>query len=931
MAGTAPHILPTVPPQKPAKAVLRILWVAVLLFSVPCLSLLRADNTNRLHQANLFSMETLGDSTLTEGLAGSFFGKQGDHFILAGGSSFPAGKPWEGGKKYFSDRVFLLQQQPDGNLSITYRGNNLSRPLAEGASASILQGLLCMGGLSGDTIVSDVFLLSYNGREVTVTDYPPLPVAVKHAAAAVIGSRVWLAGGEQSGGSASSQLLMLDLNNPGAGWQEMSPLPQPVSGATLTAQQDGEEIALFLIGGRAKNDAGTTTFYSAVLHYRPSAGVWKQRDAIRTEEGSRLPLAMAVAAPVGASHILLYGGDKGTIFQQVEQAALSGQTALRDSLQQHHSGFNQRILVYNTVTDAWYEESESAGTTVGVTDPSAKKGKTAGSPMDVADTLLEEGETAGTPVAVAAAWSDGKSILIAGGEIRPGVRSPYITQLTYTTRPSFGWLNYAVLFLYFGGMLFLGFFFMQRNKDTDDFFKAGGRIPWWAAGISIFATTLSAITFLSIPAKTYATDWRMLLFNICIILIVPVVIRYFLPFFRRFSFDTAYQYLEHRFSRPVRWLASSLFVIFMISRIAIVLFLPSLALHAVTGFNIYLSIIVMGIVTIIYSTSGGMEAVVWGDVIQGFILVFGAIAAFLFMIMGIEGGFGAFWNTSVEFHKFRTFDFRFDFTQPVFWVVLIGGVANSLITYTSDQSVVQRYMSTKDEKATSRSIWLNGILSVPVTLLFFLIGTGLFAYYKDHATAMMVANPNIDSVFPQFIVTEMPAGFAGLLVAAIFAAAMSTLSSNINSSAAVITSDFYKTLARRSSFTTQMQVARWSGILCGLLGLGMALILATWNIASLWDQFNTFLGLLTSGLGAIFILGIFFPRVGAGAALTGVVAGLVILVLVKNNTPLSFLLYGFTGMVASITIALAVSLLLPNRKEIRDFTWEGIKKIKHNR
>jgi len=919
MAGTAPHIHPTVPPQKPAKDILRILWLTVLLFSVSGLSLLRAGNTNKLHHAILFSMETLEDATLTEGLAGSYFGKQGDYFILAGGSSFPAGKPWEGGKKHFSDQVFLFQQQPDGNLKVVYRGNNLPRPLAEGAYASLPQGLLCMGGLSGDTIVSDVYLLSYNGREVTVTTYPPLPVAVKHAAAAVIGSRVWLAGGEQSGGSTSSQLLMLDANNPGAGWQELSPLPQPVSGATLTAQQDGEEIALFLIGGRAKNHAGTTIFYSTVLHYRPSTGIWKQRDAIRAGDGSSLSLSMAVAAPVGASHILLYGGDSGNIFQQVEQAALSGQTGLRDSLQQHHGGFNRRILVYNTVTDAWFEESETAGSPVAVEVAEIKEGKTAGSSMTVADTWSEKEKSAGTPVAVAAAWSDGKNILIAGGEIRPGVRSPYITQLTYTTRPSFGWLNYVVLLLYFGGMLFLGFFFMQRNKDTDDFFKAGGRIPWWAAGISIFATTLSAITFLSIPAKTYATDWRMLLFNICIILIVPVVIRYFLPFFRRFSFDTAYQYLEHRFSRPVRWLASALFVIFMISRIAIVLFLPSLALHAVTGFNIYLSIIVMGIVTIIYSTSGGMEAVVWGDVIQGFILVIGAIAAFLFMIMGIEGGFGEFWSTSVDFHKFRTFDFRFDFTQPVFWVVLIGGVANALITYTSDQSVIQRYMSTKDEKATSRSIWLNGFLSVPVTLLFFLIGTGLFAYYKDHAAAMMVANPNIDSVFPQFIVTEMPAGFAGLLIAAIFAAAMSTLSSNINSSAAVITSDFYKTLSRRSTFTTQMQVARWSGIICGLLGLGMALILATWNIASLWDQFNTFLGLLTSGLGAIFILGIFFPRVGAGAALSGVVAGLVILVLVRNNTPLSFLLYGFIGMVTSIVIALVVCLFFLILPVYKDF------------
>ena len=172
----------------------------------------------------------------------------------------------------------------------------------------------------------------------------------------------------------------------------------------------------------------------------------------------------------------------------------------------------------------------------------------------------------------------------------------------------------------------------------------------------------------------------------------------------------------------------------------------------------------------------------------------------------------------------------------------------------------------------------------------------------------------------------MPVGFAGLLIAAIFAAAMSTLSSNINSSSAVITSDFFKTLFPGRSFTSQMKVARWSGIICGLLGLGMALVLATWNIASLWDQFNTFLGLLTSGLGALFILGIFFPRVGSGAALSGVIAGLIILLLIRAHSPISFLLYGFLGMTAGILIAVAVSYLLPNKKEVRRYTWRGMKK-----
>jgi solute:Na+ symporter, SSS family len=208
-------------------------------------------------------------------------------------------------------------------------------------------------------------------------------------------------------------------------------------------------------------------------------------------------------------------------------------------------------------------------------------------------------------------------------------------------------------------------------------------------------------------------------------------------------------------------------------------------------------------------------------------------------------------------------------------------------------------------------------------LSFFLLGTGLYAYYTSNPAKMSVVNPNIDSVFPQFIVSQMPAGVAGLLIAAIFAAAMSTLSSNINSVAAVVTSDFYKVLTRKGTVRKSMDVARWSGIIAGVLGIGMALVLAAWNIASLWDQFNTFLGLLTSGLGAFFVMGIFFPRISGKSALIGVLGGLAVLLVVKDNTAVSFLLYGFIGLAVSVLFALLSSLVIPNRKIITGYTWKS--------
>lgn len=865
------------------------------LFSVCFPVLLLANNPehiNRLDQRSIGSLLGIDEIKGDEGLAGSFAGVLRNSLIIAGGTAFPEGKPWENGLKYFSDAILVFDRTSDGTLQV--RENFLKLPIAvgEGASVTVPSGLVCIGGLTPEGVSDAVFLIS-GTDEMNVQKLPSLPVPVKFPAAAAIGSRIYLVGGENTDG-ATSHFLMLNIERISDGWQKMPDFPVPVSAAMTVAQMDGEEVSLFVFGGRSRHkEDHLTTFYSHVYRFRPSSGAWKKMNNIQTRGMGEINLAAASAVPVGASHVIIIGGDNGVTYNQVEQAihaiefGESGAQLRRDSLWIHHPGFNNRILIYNTITDSWFNEVAWEG----------------------------------NPIAVAPAVNLANSIIIPGGEIRPGIRSPEISQLTFSVYPVFGWVNYIVLGTYFGGMLFLGFFFMKKEGDTNDFFKAGGRIPWWAAGISIFATTLSAITFISIPAKAYATDWRMFIYNMSIILIAPVVIRYYLPFFRRFNFDTAYEYLSFRFDKYIRWLAASLFVIFMISRIAIVLFLPSLALNAVTGFSVYWSIIIMGVVTIIYCTSGGMEAVVWGDVIQGFILMTGALVALVFMLYGVEGGLSGFLDISMHSHKFHTFDFKFDLSQPVFWVVLIGGLANTLISFTSDQSVVQRYMTTKDEKATGRSIWLNGILSIPVTIIFFLLGTALYAYYSSNPERLAVTNPNIDSVFPQFIVAQMPAGVAGLLIAAIFAAAMSTLSSNINSVAAVFTSDFYKVFSAKSSVHQRMVVARWSGIIAGVTGMAMALILATWNIASLWDQFNTFVGLLTGSLGALFLMGIFFPGISGRAALMGTLGSLMILMAVKNFTPLSFLLYGLIGLSASVLFALVISIFFPNRKPVIGLTW----------
>lgn len=468
----------------------------------------------------------------------------------------------------------------------------------------------------------------------------------------------------------------------------------------------------------------------------------------------------------------------------------------------------------------------------------------------------------------------------------------------------FGLLNYTILGFYMAVMLGVGFLFMKGNRDTETYFRGGGTLPWWATGISIFATMLSAITFLAIPAKAYATNWNMLFFNFCVLLATPLVVYFYLPRFREIKSQSAYAYLEERFNRPVRWFASGLFSLFMITRIAIVLYLPAIALSIASGMNVYFCILVSGLITLIYSTVGGMRAVVWCDVVQGFVLVGGALFSFVWLLWHIKGGFWGFVQEASACGKLETFNLSFDFSQPVFWVVLLGGSAASIISYTSDQTLIQRYMVSNDTRKAAQSIWLNMWLVLPITLLFFSIGTAMYVYYNQNPAQLMPEKGINDAIYPWFIVHQLPSGISGILIASIFAAAMSTLSSNINSASAAMTTDFFKVLRPQATERAEMTFARMSGVVAGLAGILLALALASCNIESLWDQFNAFLGLLTGTLSALFFLAFFVPRVDGRGAVIGVIVSVLLTWCVKEYTSLHLLLYGLIEFVLCCVIAI---------------------------
>ena len=271
--------------------------------------------------------------------------------------------------------------------------------------------------------------------------------------------------------------------------------------------------------------------------------------------------------------------------------------------------------------------------------------------------------------------------------------------------------NIAVILVYLLAMVGIGFWFMRRNDSSDAYFRAGGRVPWWVVSLSIYATMFSSITFMSVPAMSFSGDMRYLVISFGIVILAPVVVRWYLPYFRRLNLTSAYEYLERRFNLPCRLFASAAFSLFMVARTGIVAYLPSLAVSAVTGIEINTAIIVVTVITVLYCTVGGIEAVIWSDFVQSLILIGSTALIIVMLIAGTDGGLSGFVRMGLEADKFRVFDFAFDWGKPCFWVVLISGIVANLASYTSDQCVVQRYMTTPDEKGAAKSIIFNGVLS----------------------------------------------------------------------------------------------------------------------------------------------------------------------------------------------------------------------------
>ncbi len=483
-------------------------------------------------------------------------------------------------------------------------------------------------------------------------------------------------------------------------------------------------------------------------------------------------------------------------------------------------------------------------------------------------------------------------------------------------------VDWFVLIVYLAGMLGIGLYFYTKHAQgsKSDFFLGGRSIPFWAAGISLYASNASSISYIAVPAKAFATNWNYLVSNLIVVLGLVFVAIWIVPLLRRLNLMSIFQYLETRFHPSIRVLSSALFIVFQLGgRMTIILFLPSMAIATVTGFDVTLSILIMGGITIIYTVLGGMKAVIWTDVIQLFVMFGGTFFAIGFVFMMLDGGISEFLSVAMADNKTELVDWSFNLTGATIWGFIFLITFDTILTFPKDQVLMQRVLSTKTSKDAGRSVWTFAAIVLPGSVLFYLVGTALYVFYQSHPERMD-PSLSIDATFPLFIAAELPIGITGLIIAGIFAASMSTLSSILNSVSTLATVDFYEKIFTNSSEKTTIRFAEIITVVSGVIGIGLALLLTRFEIKSLLDLALELWGLLGGGFAGAYTLGMFTRR----SNWQGVVIGVAVSIAVTLGAWAVGLVHPYFYLPLSVFVCIVVgytsSYLFPAPRSLKGLT-----------
>jgi SSS family transporter len=802
---------------------------------------------------------TKRDLSLPVQRAGMFVGQSGGALIVGGGLD-ESGQP--------SAEVFV---QTDSG----WRKSQLKEPVAFGGfvcgsfpeKVASFSKLFVVGGVTKSGLTSKVLSLEWRGGQLQQNELPSLPQAVALAGVGFFEDQaqlqLYVVGGTTSltADSASQKLFRYSFGaTTNAGWEELPPMPGEgrLLPGVICFYND-----VHILGGFTLAQAEGKSTYSPTT--KAQAYRWHFIDGT-TFSGWRdlSPLPEAVAAPVvfmtGQVHAGLAGGFTqpftGNLFQ-IKPAAES-----------------KAIQIYHNVTDTWVQ-----------------KGR--------------------LPEALASATVVHNGKLTVLGVTESGAPAAYEMVIKRTVK-SLRWPDYTGLFVYFVTVAFAGIYFTRKQTGSEGFALGDRKIPWWMAGISMFASAASSISFMAIPALAFRTS---LLWALPALMLIPMFFleAYVLyPLIRKLEITSTFEYLERRFHPSLRFIASAQAIALQtFGRMNMVLLLPALAIAAVTGLNVYASVLVMGLVTTIYSAKGGMKAVVLTEVVQGLTMVIGISLIVILAITGLPHGFKSFVEVGTQFHKFDLGIWSLDYTMPIIWILVLTPLFNKL-AFAADAPTVQRVFATplKDVRKLAL-IFL--CFSVFISFAVNFAGISVFAYFHQHPGELDPAMTN-DQVIPLYIVQRLPVGVAGLIIASLFAAAMSALAGSMNTVSILFTEDFYRKVRKNATDRERLLTMRIASIVCGVAATITALYMAKLNQRSLFQTWNELFALLGGGFLGIYILGTYTHRANSIGAFTGAIASIGVTLGLKYFTAVHWYFYTPGAVISCVVIGYVVSLVTPPPK-----------------
>lgn len=746
-----------------------------------------------------------------------------------------------------------------------------------------------VGGQSGDRRHADAVLYPpQGGSRLVALDFQP----VVDAAGVVHEEQLVLIGGNTaSGPTAAVRALRLEKEKLQAtSWPDL-PLAGAAGGAAVLHKR------LYVLGGAASGSGAQTPLWS-IDPANPAAG-WRSEASLPSPPrakpimgvqhgglhvlGGLMKREDGVQAASTEAWVFVPRAREASVFtgwQRVSDLPLpalaggawpAGQASL--IIHAETTG-GPRTLIFNSVTDGWAE----------LPSPSLPSGSVAVAPPS--------GQLAFTPADVA-----GAPALVA------------VTPNRYTRTLGVG--DYVVIVGYFALMAAIGFYFGRKQESAEEFTLGGRKVKWWAAGLSMFATAASSISFLAIPAMAYQTNaiWILPLFMMFVAFFLQGWLIF--PLLRRLQITSTFEYLESRFGTSLRLVASAQAILFQtVGRTTVVLVLPAMALSATTGINVIWSVVIMGLLTTVYTAVGGFEAVIWTDVIQGLMMLLTPVLVIFLVAAQVPGGLAGGWELLAKNEKLTLALPTWDIAMPAAWILCVAALFQHTINLAGDQPVIQRVFSTPLPalRRTSATYIASGFL---IGVLVNAIGFALYVFFHHHPERLLLGSNN-DQVLPAFLVTALPSGVAGLIISAVFAAAMSTVSSSMNSVATLLHQDFYKRFRPEATPAQNLRFLKLTAYAVGLIGTAIATYMATLQITSMFALWNTILGLLGGGIVGLYSLGMFSRRANTAGAIVGAAASVAWSIWLKS-TDAHFMVYLPSSLLVCMAVGYVASLVLPGK------------------